>query len=68
LNGPAPKPIWPTSAIDGVDLLAATSYSARGHSTTTLSAALQQLDLVRMQIVRYHQALHSIIDRDRDRG
>lgn len=49
----------------GVDLLGATSYATYGNTTTTLAATLQQLDLVRMQIVRYHSALQAITDKDR---
>lgn len=49
----------------GVDLLCATSYATYGNTTTMLAATLQQLDLVRMQIVRYHSALQAITDKDR---
>ncbi len=52
----------------GVDLLGATSYATYGNTTTTLAATLQQLDLVRMQIVRYHSALQAIVDKDRGYG
>lgn len=52
----------------GVDLLGATSYATYGNTTTTLAATLQQLDLVRMQIVRYHAALQAIVDKDRGYG
>ncbi|OBJ81115.1 hypothetical protein [Mycobacterium sp. 1245852.3] len=51
----------------GVDLLGATSY-ATYNTTTTLAAMLQQLDLVRMQIVCYHAALQAIVDKDRGYG
>lgn len=48
----------------GVDLLASTSYSFNS-GQTTLSAILQQFDLARMEVQRYHSALADIVEVDR---